>query len=242
MIFTLDLFAEANRRFPDIFVHGETYVPVRHCLLAHNPTDNAISAENINKLYSHPQAWGQCKKYLSKHLKGIERIDVSSTSKAAQIVAKDVSGQSAAISSVTAARLYGLTCIAEGIEDSDDNSTRFFILSRKTSANEADRQYILSNALSESSKSFKMLFVFKVDHENPGALADSLAVFKTYNLNLTSINSRPSGDVPWHYVFFVEIEGQQLVGRMDHIKAAFKDIEAVTKSWRCLGAWKNELA
>lgn len=80
-----------------------------------------------------PQAFGQCDIFLSKYLKHAERHEVSSTSKAAQLVAADPSGTSAAIASRLAAEVHNLNFLASGIEDKDDNATRFFVLQRSLS-------------------------------------------------------------------------------------------------------------
>ncbi|KAK3069782.1 prephenate dehydratase, partial [Teratosphaeriaceae sp. CCFEE 6253] len=149
VIFTLDLFADLHGRNPDILVCGEIYLPVHHCLLGH--TDEQRSGnegsqhqdsqgrplhdlKHITKLYSHHQAWGQCNNFLATHLKGVERIDVSSTSKAAEIVSQDASGSSAAISSRMAGEVHSLDLLAENIEDREGNSTRFFVLQRRKGA------------------------------------------------------------------------------------------------------------
>ncbi|KKY18620.1 putative pdt domain-containing protein [Diplodia seriata] len=271
VIFTLDLFADLKDRYPDILICGEAYVRIEHCLLGFAPPpkaathfviDETFSSSSpssstspttfsssssasatppstsgvatptpdapapshprtrpladltgVKKLYSHPQAWGQCKNFLNAHLRGVERQDCSSTSRAAEQAARDPSGASAAVSSATAAKLHGLDFLAKGINDRDDNTTRFF-----------------------------SLVAFTVDHNDPGALADSLAVFKPYRLNLTSINTRPSGVDKWNYIFFVELRGRRLAGRDGAVNAALRDLGAVARNWRWLGSWESKLA
>ncbi|EME43413.1 hypothetical protein DOTSEDRAFT_72721 [Dothistroma septosporum NZE10] len=287
VVFTLDLFADLNGRYPDILVEGEVYIPVRHCLLGHFPRKSRTASESsqerrrtdlpwrrlktedspsasgnvapiqampqpgtprvkpacdlkhIKKLYSHPQAWGQCKLFLSTYLKGIERQDVSSTSKAAEYVAQDTTGTSAAISSKIAADMNNLDVLAEGIEDNEGNSTRFFVLRRTNGASPHP-----SLGLDEQTEmeQFKSLVSFKVSHESPGALADSLAVFKEHGLNLTSINTRPSGELVWHYIFFVELKGRKRPdGEGGAVNKAFEDLSKVVTNWRWLGSWENKL-
>ncbi|MCJ1247900.1 prephenate dehydratase [Trapelia coarctata] len=194
---------------------------------------------HIRRLLSHPQAFGQCEAFLSTYLKGVERQDVSSTSKAAEIVSRDPTGATAAISSKVAAQVHDLDVLAKGIEDQDDNTTRFFFLCRGP-YNEVS---VGSDAQQEreSDQSWKTLVAFTIDHHAPGALADALMVFKTYNLNLTSINSRPSRLSPWHYIFFVEFVGRKAPNGHGPVNEAFAELKATTVDCRWYGSWINRL-
>jgi prephenate dehydratase len=202
----------------------------------------------IRKIYSHPQAWGQCKTFLNTYLKSVERQDVSSTSRAAELAAQDQSGCSAAVSSIIAARVHGLDVLAKGIEDRSDNTTRFFVLRKRAQAGPCAQGVLsLSAGKVESTKDsgsddWKTLVSFTVDHANPGALAHSLAVFEKYGLNLTSINTRPSGVENWNYIFFVEIKGRKLEGEEEGaVNQALRDLREVCRGHRWLGSWENRL-
>lgn len=200
----------------------------------------------IRKVYSHPQAWGQCKVFLNTYLKGIERQDVSSTSRAAEIVAQDESGESAAVSSVIAAEIHGLRVLARGIEDRGDNTTRFFVIRRRDTMPSRGDKVAPSDssetAVADGGKDWKSLISFTVDHSNPGALANSLAVFETYGLNVTSINTRPSGVENWNYIFFVEILGRKLDGGEEGaVNQALGELDRVCRGWRWLGSWESRL-
>jgi prephenate dehydratase len=194
------------------------------------------SLSHIKKLYSHPQAWGQCKTFLSCYLKGVERQDVSSTSRAAELVAADETNTTAAISSGIAAQMTGLDFLARDIEDDKDNATRFFIIRRRSledtspSPDREDSQ--------QHTQAYKSLLSFTVSHTDAGALADALAVFKTHGINLTSINPRPSGEAPWHYMFFVEFSGKRGQAAVDN---TLTGLDNVVRSWRWLGSWENAL-
>ncbi|KAK3070816.1 prephenate dehydratase [Teratosphaeriaceae sp. CCFEE 6253] len=258
VIFTLDLFADLNGRNSDILVRGEIYLPVHHCLLGH--TDEQRSGnegsqhqdsqgrplqnlKHITKLYSHHQAWGQCNTFLAAHLKGVERIDVSSTSKAAEIVSRDASGSSAAISSRMAGEVHGLSLLAVNIEDREGNSTRFFVLQRRKHADAppaSEGQAVDGTTETEHAR-HKTLVSFTVSHEEPGALAGCLAVFQKHKLNLTSINSRPSSEATWHYIFFVEIMGERRRDSGGAVNEALRQLNGVAQSWRWLGSWENAL-
>lgn len=308
VIFTLDLFVDAQNRHPDILVEGEIYLPVHHCLLARparsdcklasSSSSSSISERDrplwkfpdeasgsctptqaapippkprvkpnqdishITKLYSHPQAWGQCKLFLNTYLKGVEQQDVSSTSRAAELVAQDEAGTSAAISSRIAGHVNNLDVLAEGIEDKEGNTTRFFILRHSQDVATASRSDIselnfhaapptaldatLDDREEEEEQKYKTLISFTVNnHSEPGALADSLAVFKKFHLNLSSINSRPSTESAWHYMFFVEILGRKLHrggGGGGKVNRALEELSGVAKEWRWLGSWENKLA
>jgi prephenate dehydratase len=201
-------------------------------------TQPLTTLKHIEKIYSHPQAFGQCETFLGAFLKGVERIDVSSTSKAAEMVKGDMTGISAAIASKVAAEVHGLTALAKGIEDREDNITRFFIL-RKGMGNfkDGDNSQSSKGTFSPS----KSLVSFTVDHKSPGALADVLDCFRRYKLNLTSINSRPSRITPFQYIFFVEFEGSKLHDPDGSVNEALGSLNKVAKSWRWLGSWEDRL-
>ena len=272
VIFTLDLLIDEKHQFPDITVCAETYIHVHHQLLGRltesknkdrasfPPLDQQTSFEvssqdqpwsdlasplgHINKIYSHPQVWGQCKEFLSKHLKGVERFDVSSTSKAAEIAAQDASGRSAAISSSAATRVYDLQFLAKDIEDSRENYTRFLVLKRREPSMPRNTEEELKNTEADDEdgiRSHKSLIALSIGHESPGSLADCLAVFKSHNLNLTSINSRPGRERNWQYVFLVEIKGKRLEDGRGAVNAAFRELDGVALDWRWLGSWNNAL-
>ncbi|KAM0190520.1 hypothetical protein ACHAPC_002686 [Botrytis cinerea] len=222
VIFTLELLADRHSLYKDVTICGEAYLDVSHCLLGYvstadspvmsgtctpttstpspvKPKTTPLSSLNhIQRIYTHPQAYGQCEAFLGTYLKGVERLDVSSTSKAAEIVKADKSGTSAAIASSLAADIHKLDILAKGIEDRDDNTTRFLILRKGVDA-----------SATKVDVAAKSMVTFTIDHRTPGALADVLDCFRRYQVNLTSINSRPTKVVPFQYIFFVEFEGIQ---------------------------------
>jgi len=254
VIFTLELLADRFSRYGNLVICGETYLDVSHCLLGHKvpvtgspetsgtctptisipspiqPRSHPLaSLKHVHRIYTHPQAFGQCETFLGAYLKGVERIDVSSTSRAAEIVKEDTSGTSVAIASRLAAQIHRLDVLAKGIEDRDDNKTRFFILRKG-----------VDPAASKTVAPTKSLFSFTVPHRLPGALADVLECFRANNLNLTSINSRPSGAVPFQYIFFVEFEGSMLQDPEGKVQAAFKALDQYTQRYRWLGSWDDK--
>ena len=263
VVFTLDNLADRDGRYKDITVDGEIFVDVHHCLVGHkNPNppleDNAdgsgtctptatdpspskpkskplSSLKHIKRLYSHPQAFGQCNAFISTYLKGVEIFEVSSTSKAAEIVSADQTGTWAAISNELAANFHGLDILGKSIEDREDNTTRFLIIGTNPSVPE-DWHLVKQSIAKSGSKS---LVSFTVPHTSPGALADVLSCFKEFNLNLTSINSRPSLLTPFQYIFFVEFEGHKYDDPDGRFKGALDKISRVAESWRWLGSWER---
>lgn len=256
VVFTLELLSDRYKRYKDVYICSEAYLDVSHCLLGKKcpspgydspdisgvctPTMSTPSPpkprntplhdlKHIKRLYSHPQAFGQCEIFLQAYLKGVERIDVSSTSRAAEIAKADTTGESAAIASILAAEIHDVDVLAKGIEDREDNTTRFFIL-RKGIDEEACK--------TEKTKS---LISFTVDHRTPGALASVLQCFSKFGLNLTSINSRPTKIVPFQYIFFLEFAGSKLNDPSGKVKKTLDELEGYVYGWRWLGSWDDKL-
>ncbi|KAI1425975.1 Prephenate dehydratase-domain-containing protein [Xylaria sp. FL1777] len=215
---------------------------------------------HVRRVYSHPQAFGQCTAFLQSWLRGIETVDVSSTSRAAELALADTSGSSAAISSAAAAELLGLDVLARNIEDREDNTTRFFVLRKGEAALSTSPATTATPATiillekteegegkgeedddAELLSSTKSLLSFTVPHRSPGALADVLSCFRRGGLNLTSINSRPSltGAAAFEYVFFVEFEGHRFRDPRGRVARVLEDVAAVARTSRWLGSWDN---
>ncbi|OIW33431.1 PDT-domain-containing protein [Coniochaeta ligniaria NRRL 30616] len=213
------------------------------------------SLSHITRIYSHPQAFGQTSAFVSAHLPGIETVETSSTSRAAQLAAADPTGASAAIAGEIAAATTGLDVLAADIQDRDDNTTRFLVIFREDgdadvlphdlyvpyAARKGDLTLEELTGLQRSM--FKSLLRFTVPHDTPGALADVLDCFRTAELNLTSINSLPSLERPFRYLFFVEFEGDRpgrTDGSGDAVRAAYEGIAKAAKSWKKLGTWMKQ--
>lgn len=163
----------------------------------------------------------------------MERVDVSSTSKAAELVSKEPGA--VAIASRVASEVHGLEILARDIEDSPDNTTRFLVLSTGGVPPPPRRSAQGSN-YNEGEGGYKTLVGFTIDHTRPGALCDSLKVFKDHGLNLTSIASRPSRVTPWNYIFFVEFVGNK---EDDDVKEAVKEMEDYCLKLRVWGSFRD---
>jgi len=180
VIETLDAFIDS-----DVKVCSEVLMTIHHNLLAN------CSLEEIEKIYSKPEVFAQCRNWLSATFKEAKTIPVASTAKAAQMAA-DESG-AAAIGSRVAAEVYGLRVACENIEDIANNITRFFVVAREDAKPTGED---------------KTAILFSTAHK-AGALADVLTIFKKYSINLTNIESRPSKKRQWEYYFFVDFVGHR---------------------------------
>uniref|UniRef100_A0A7V6CDF2 Bifunctional chorismate mutase/prephenate dehydratase n=1 Tax=Thermodesulfobacterium geofontis TaxID=1295609 RepID=A0A7V6CDF2_9BACT len=165
-------------------VCGEIYESISHYLM--NQTGKI---EDIKKILSHPQAIAQCRKWLRKKLPSVPIETVPSTALAAKWAAVDES--IGAIASLVAAKLYHLQIVAKNIEDIKGNSTRFWIIGKTEVQPTGDD---------------KTSLLFSVA-DRPGALFDVLRCFAIRKINLTKIESRPSKNEPWKYIFFLDCEG-----------------------------------
>jgi len=174
----------------DVKVCSEVLMTIHHNLLAN------CSLEQIEKIYSKPEVFAQCRNWLSATFKEAKTIAVASTAKAAQMAA-DESG-AAAIGSRVAAEVYGLRVVCENIEDIANNVTRFLVIGQEDAKPTGED---------------KTAVLYSTAHK-AGALADVLEVFRKYGINLTNIESRPSKKRQWEYYFFVDFVGHRTEERV----------------------------
>ncbi|PHH87787.1 hypothetical protein CDD83_8403 [Cordyceps sp. RAO-2017] len=250
VVVTLDNLADRDGRYKDILVQGEIYVNVNHCLIGKKtqgtgpaPAEAPLQAPNafqhIKRLYSHPQAFGQCRKFIAANLKGAEVHEVNSTSRAAEMVSQGDADMAAIASELAAARFDGLEILARRIQDRDDNVTRFLIIRNKSkSCTDAPIVSHTIASYARKAQGTKSLVSFTVPHTSPGALADVLGCFKEQKLNLTSINSRPSLQHPFQYVFFVEFDGHK-ADQDGRVESVLQKMGRVAESSRWLGSWES---
>lgn len=170
----------------DNTIVGEYYLPVRHCLLGLEGS----SPEQIRTVYSHPQGLMQCGGFLNSHPLW-QQISQANTAMSAKKVLEEQDPSVAAIASETAAKLYGLKVLAEGINDNQGNTTRFIIVSR-------EKIY--------SRDAGKISILFEIPHES-GSLYTMLSHMIYNDLNMTKIESRPIPERPFEYRFFIDFEG-----------------------------------
>ena len=177
---TLDAFVECPVR-----VCAEVLIAIHHNLLANCPI------EQVERVYSKPEALSQCRGWLARHLPRVERIGVASTSTAVERAAGE--SRAAAIGSALAAQTYDVGVLAPSIEDEVGNVTRFFVIAGRSAARTGDD---------------KTAMMFTTAHR-AGSLAAVLDVLRDSGLNLTHIDKRPTRMTNWEYFFFVDFEGHE---------------------------------
>jgi len=203
--YTLDMFMDS-----DLKICAQIILDVSHNLLAN------CARDKIKRVYSNPQVFGQCRRWLQENLPGVETIEVSSTTRAAQIAGREKN--SACIASALAAKIYKLKMLAKDIEDSPHNATRFLVIGK----NDTPRTGCDKTSIMLSIK------------DRVGALHDMLLVFKKHKINLTKIESRPSKKKAWDYYFFIDLEGHK---DDSLIKKALLELERQCNFLKILGSY-----
>lgn len=178
---TLDCFLSSSLQ-----ICGEVEVRVHQNLIS-----NASDLSDIKQVLSHQQSLAQCCQWLDTHLPHAERIISSSNAEAVRLVKH--SKDKAAIAGQIAADLYTLNIIEKNIEDEANNTTRFMIIGKQQS---------------ESTGSDKTSLLLSIGNQS-GALYKILAPFAKHNISMTHIESRPSRQGLWDYVFFIDLEGHR---------------------------------
>lgn len=176
---TLDMFIDSNLK-----ICAELMLEVGHNLLS-----KSGNLKKIKKIYSHPQAIAQCRNWLEDNLPYVQVVETTSTAYAAQLAYKKIGV--GAIASGLAASLYNLEIVAKNIGDRADNLTRFLVIGEK---------YPPPSGKDKTSIMFSL-------KDRVGALHDILVPFRKNGINLTKIESRPSGKKVWDYIFFVDFIG-----------------------------------
>ncbi len=194
----LDALVDAKRTK----IRGELLLPVRHCLIGQPGT----RAEDVAKVLSHPQALGQCRRYLADNFPRALQEGTASTAGAVEAVARG-DKTVAAIASGRAAGIYGLVVLQEGIQDSDVNITRFAVLANEDHPATGDD---------------KTSVAFDFHTDAPGLVYSALRPFAERNINLTKIESRPTGAKLGRYVFILDFQGHRtdphVVETLDEIR------------------------
>ncbi len=178
-----DLLREFN-----VMIYGELQLRISHCLIALP----GVSLGSIRYVYSHPQALAQCSRFLSSL--DVELIPYYSTSSAVRMIKEKQLCDSAAVGSLRAAEIYGMNVVVREIEDNPNNFTRFLVLALRDC---------------EVSGRDKTSIIVGLPHI-PGSLYRALEEFAIRGINLTKIESRPSKEKVWEYVFFIDFEGHRL--------------------------------
>jgi len=203
---TLDRFVDS-----DLKICGEIEMAIHHNLLS-----QAKSLADIERIYSHQQSLSQCRNWIRQHLPSAECIAVSSNAEAARRVR--YSPDAAAISSKSAADIYGVPILFARIEDRADNATRFLVIGRQLLTPSGDDKTSLLLA----------------GDEGPGVLHSLLSPLARHSLNMSRIESRPARADRWSYVFFIDVEGH---AEAEPLKSALAEMQKQAGLTRVLGSY-----
>ena len=171
-------------------IRGELVLPVRHFLI----TRPGVKLEDVHVVTSHPQALGQCRRFLERCLPNVEQVAALSTSSAVQEVAQGTDDRRAAIGTARSAELYGGAILAHDIQDVRSNVTRFVVLAPEDAPPTGDDKTSIG---------------FRIRENVPGALHAILSEFAEANIQLTKIESRPTKGWLGDYVFLIDMEGHR---------------------------------
>jgi len=202
----------------DRFLESDLKISAELCLdVSHNLMSRAGDRRKVKRILSHPQAIGQCRRWLSANFPQAATVETASTARAAELAAGE--DDAAAIASQLAGDVHGLVTIAENIQDLAFNATRFVILATDDSP--------------KPSGDDKTSAVFSV-RDDVGVLQRMLQPFGDNRINLTRIESRPLKGKPWEYVFFIDFLGHRNERRT---KRALASLESVSTMLKVLGSY-----
>ncbi len=201
---TLDTLWKLDR----LQIQQELVLPVSHALLS-----QGSSLEEIQTVYSHPQALAQCQEWLERFLPSVQLVPTNSTTEALQHLDREPTA--GAIASPRASKLYNLPILASQINDYPDNCTRFWVL-----------------GLTPTRNGSRISLAFSVPANVPGALVKPLQVFAKRNINLSRIESRPTKRSLGEYLFFIDLEGNT---NQESVQAALAELSAHTEVVKIFG-------
>ncbi len=198
---------------PEIYIKGEMVIPVWEDFLV----KKEYNGEKITKILSHPQALSQCAGFLRKHFPDVLLQATNSTAEAAKIVSESKECI-ASLSPKQSAQVYQLKALYEGVQDDDQNETRFVVVSKQKPKQQA--------------KGKKTSIVFTTGHK-PGDLYRVLDIISIWDINMTKIESRPMKHQLGTYIFFVDLETEV----QQDLDAALKMIARKTTYFKFLGSY-----
>jgi prephenate dehydratase len=173
----------------DVYIQREVVLDVHLHLMAAPGT----SLEDVRQVSSYPHALAQCQKYLARHLGGVDQVAANSTADAARVLGESGASDAAAIAPRLAAERYGLTILAEDVEDHPENKTRFVAVAR--------------SVVPKASGHDKTSIVCFQRADHPGSLHGILGQFSARNINLTKLESRPTKQNLGDYCFVIDLSG-----------------------------------
>jgi chorismate mutase/prephenate dehydratase len=204
----------------DLFVDSPLQICAQILLRIENGLMASIPREQIKTLYSHPQVFGQCRNWILRNFPEADLVEVSSTTRAAQLARDNAAQGAAALGGALAAEMNGLTMLESSIQDRATNTTRFLVIGEKTCPPTGkDRTSIL----------------FAI-HDRPGSLVRALQAFDQFQINMSKIESRPSKRKDWEYVFYVDLSGHC---DDPELKNAIEELEKHCSMVKLLGSYPD---
>ena len=201
----------------DLYVVGELAHPVNHCLLCLP----GQQLSDIKRVISHPQALAQSDVYLREL--NVEIVATYDTAGSAKMIREEHLEGVAAVAGIGAAELYQLEVLASGIQTIKDNYTRFIVLSREQASRREGQA--------------KTMLVMTTAHQ-PGSLYNCLGVLAANKINLLKLESRPSRQRAWEYVFYLDFEGHR---EDPSVRAALADLAGHTTFCKVLGSFTRSI-
>jgi len=211
---TLDMFVDSALQ-----IVAQIVLPIQYCLAGPGPL------KDVQRLYAHPQALGQCRVWVQRQLPRAEILETSSNARSAELAAAADGkglwrGKAAAITGFLAAEKYNLKIIERDIQDFTANATRFLVLGRQCGPPTGHDRTSLMFSIADQ----------------VGALYQALAPFRRYKLNMTKIESRPSKRKAWEYFFFVDCDGHMTDRK---VARAIADLSQACNFVKVLGSYPN---
>jgi prephenate dehydratase len=227
---TLDLLADEAG---EIQIVGETLLTVSHSLIA----ARALELSEIDTVLTHPQVPGQCARFLRGELAHARVLPASSTAEAVREVVEDARPGRAALGTRLAAEIYGGTVLREGVQDRDDNETRFVWLARpgEGAPTPAPLHGVHDGSDGGGRRRKTSLVFWGPGADSPGWLVRCLDEFARREINLTKIESRPRRERLGHYMFFVDLEGGAEAERS--VSDAVAGVREICEELRVLGSY-----
>jgi prephenate dehydratase len=196
----------------ELFIHAEFHLRIRHNLIA----PRGVSLAHVRRVFSHPVALDQCRNFFRSH-PDVQAVPFYDTAGSVRHVIAEKMPDAAAIAPKQAAGQYGGRVLLAGIEDDQQNFTRFLMI---------DKSRKIVRGANKTSIAFALKNV-------PGALFKALSVFALRDISLSKIESRPIRGRPWEYVFFVDM----LRGEDEPARNALRHLEEVAEFVKVLGVY-----
>jgi prephenate dehydratase len=217
------LFGSVHQNYDLLLKHslriaGETNLRIIHNLIAAPGT----KLEDVKRVYSHPVALGQCRRFLSGRPE-MRPVAAYDTAGSVKMIIESREGGAAAIASAAAAEVYGARILVPGIEDDQANFTRFLLLAREDACAETPPE------------ADKTSIVFSLENRT-GSLYRAMAVFALRDIDLLKIESRPLIGRPWEYSFYLDFIGAQAD---PSVRNALAHLREFATSVKVLGCYKQ---